>query len=371
MMSKIKILLSTVLILGCSNGLSNEEHKNQYVNIEWNTLEDSKVFRYYHEATLLSDDRVLITGSYIDEEAVELFNPDTMSWEYSDPMLVGRSSHRAIQLKDGKVLVIGGYTWDGKIIYSSSSEIFDPESNTWKFAEDMNERRSEFSATLLNNGSVLVAGGFGENLSMNSAEIYDPSTEKWRSISPLHHKRALHQAIKLNDGRILLIGGSGAENTCEIFDPVSEKFEVTAPMNHARSFHEAVILNDGRVLVTGGGRLKSAEIYDPVLNNWREVEPMSIPRNKHSMTVLPNGKVLVSGGNGPLDLNMTYPAPIIQASSEIYDPNNNKWEPANDMLTPRISHTVTLLNTNQLLVVGGGHNSGKQLTVEISNVITE
>lgn len=371
MFLKIKIFLSVVLILGCSNGLSNEEHKNQDGNIEWNALEDSEIFRDSHEATLLFDGRVLITGSNIDEKTVELFDPVSMAWENLDSMLVGRSSHRAIQLNNGKVLVAGGYTWENRIIYSNSSEIFDPKSKTWELTDNMHEGRSAFSATLLNNGLVLVAGGFGENLSMNSAEIYNSSTEKWRSISPLNHKRALHQAVKLKDGRVLFIGGSGAENTCEIFNPVSEKFELAAPMKHSRSFHQAVLLNDGRVLVTGGGKLRSSEIYDPVSNNWIEVEPMSLPRSEHSMTVLPNDKVLVTGGNGPFDLTMTYPARIIQASSEIYDPKKNKWGPANNMLTPRKSHTVTLLNTNQLLVVGGGYKGGKQLTVEISNVISE
>jgi N-acetylneuraminic acid mutarotase len=290
-------------------------------------------------------------------------------------MTEGRSSHQAVKLNNGKVLVMGGYTKvqgnvNEIIAYSRSSEIFDPLTNTWEPSADLNEARSEFTATLLDNGSVLVTGGFNKNLAVSSAEIYDPATSEWRTIGSLNFKRGLHQAVTMNNGRVLLIGGSSADDKCEIFDPVSETFTIISPMKQSRAFHKAVKLDDGRVLVTGGNSTSSAEIYDPESDRWTEVTPMSIPRYKHSMTVLPDGKVLVTGGYGPLDTAMTYPTPILQSSTEIYDPETNSWQVSSPLKNARRSHTVTLLNSNQLLVVGGTQPQD-DLSAELSTILDQ
>ena len=94
---------------------------------------------------------------------------------------------------------------------------------------------------------------------------------------------------------------------------------------------------------------------------------MTIPRNEHTMTKLPNGNILVTGGYGSIiDNNAPYPVREIVKSCEIYDPLKNKWEEASNMLTTRIQHTVTLLNTNKLVVVGGQPSNQK---VELSKVV--
>ena len=73
---------------------------------------------------------------------------------------------------NGKVLVAGGDDGVGSL---ASAELYDPVANTWSPAGSMTTARYYHTATLLPNGRVLVAGGYGDGRSyLASAELYDP-----------------------------------------------------------------------------------------------------------------------------------------------------------------------------------------------------
>jgi hypothetical protein len=65
--------------------------------------------------------------------------------------------------------------------------------------------RSNFTATLLVDGRVLVAGG-GDN----SAELYDPATGTFILAAQMFMAREFQTATRLLDTRVLLTGGNGA-----------------------------------------------------------------------------------------------------------------------------------------------------------------
>jgi hypothetical protein len=89
----------------------------------------------------------------------------------------------------------------------------------------MNSARYNHTATLLQNGMVLVAGGIGNGGYLSSAELYNPATGKWTLTGPLHTARALHTATLLPNGRVLVAGGSintfGFLSSAELYDPAS------------------------------------------------------------------------------------------------------------------------------------------------------
>ncbi|HVV01250.1 MAG TPA: kelch repeat-containing protein, partial [Verrucomicrobiae bacterium] len=194
----------------------------------------------------------------------------------------------------------------GSIISFSASAAF------WSTNAPLNTPRYSHTATLLTDGRVLIAGGFGGSY-LASTEIYDPFTGTCSAGPNMTTNRASHTATLLPNGKVLVVGGSiqvgffpTTLGSAELFDPVAGTWKQTGSLNTPRAGHTATLLANGKVLVTGGSiydintftstNMASAEIYDPASGLWSQVNPMSTPRGAHTATLLRNGKVLVAGG---------------------------------------------------------------------------
>ncbi|CAF4371848.1 unnamed protein product, partial [Rotaria magnacalcarata] len=90
----------------------------------------------------------------------------------------------------------------------------------------MNFVRDSHTASVLSNGTVLVAGGIGSTY-LNSAELYDPSTGTWTSTGSMNFGRYGHTASVLANGKVLVAGGigSGYLNSSELYDPATGTWE--------------------------------------------------------------------------------------------------------------------------------------------------
>jgi WD40 repeat protein len=84
-------------------------------------------------------------------------------------MIVGRGTS-AILLDEGKVLITGGY--DGTN-FVRAAEIYDPVAGTFTATESMSKPRNRHTATLLPSGDVLITGGFDGTSSLTSADLYE------------------------------------------------------------------------------------------------------------------------------------------------------------------------------------------------------
>ena len=101
------------------------------------------------------------------------------------------------------------------------------QSGTFCSTGDMNEPRATHTATLLNDGKVLVVGGTGDGTNFAaSAEVYDPATGEWTAVSSMSGPRGFHAAVLLNDGRVLVAGGKRTSDdilsSLELYDPSND-----------------------------------------------------------------------------------------------------------------------------------------------------
>jgi len=159
-------------------------------------------------AALLSDGRVLVTGGDGAAGALasaEAFNPDG-SFSPVASMAFPRSRHVSVALKDGRVLVAGGVTADSSA--TTSAEIYDPTSDAWQAAGAMLEGRAGATATLLQDGHVLIAGGENSGTASQTLEVFDPVSDSFLPAGVMSSARKDHAAALLGDGRVLVIGGS-------------------------------------------------------------------------------------------------------------------------------------------------------------------
>lgn len=241
--------------------------------------------REHHTITLLPDDRVLITGGFaadrsmVDVErssAAEIWDPGTMSFSPAGVMLEPRVRHDATLLADGRVLITGDHV--------TTAEVWDPATSTFSATGSPIEPRADgYTATSLSDGRVLFIGGvlvcedrYDDGCPASaSAEVWDPATDAFAPAGSLTAPRYEHSATLLPDGRVLVIGGWGGEaekeaipSEAEIWDPVTNDFSPAGVLAVPRGDPSVTLLPDGRALVVGGADTddlsgSAAELWDP------------------------------------------------------------------------------------------------------------
>jgi N-acetylneuraminic acid mutarotase len=96
-----------------------------------------------------------------------------------------------------------------------------------------------------------------------------------------------------------------------------------------------------------GGALTSTEIFDPETQRWTRAGSMKQARYCHTASLLPDGRVLVTGGFNEKGSGE------ITASAEIYDPRKDEWQPTADLPVALVNHAATVLPGGDVLITGG------------------
>jgi hypothetical protein len=341
-------------------------------------------------ATVLPDGRVLFMNGL-----AKIYDPSSGVLRNSTIPTPNRAWNSLTLLNDGHVLLAGGVLGSANptggagaaaspAASGSSSEaatatasLYDPATDTYKDTGSMAQGRVLHTATLLQDGKVLVVGGAGAALNLDptgsdqsssaplaTAELYDPGSGTFSATGSLATGRSFQTATLLQDGKVLIVGGTDATNkslaTAELYDPASGTFSPTGSMTDLRSFHTATLLQDGKVLVVGGlssssgsgssaadPATTSAELYDPSSGTFTKIAaPLVSPRALHTATLLQDGKVLIAGG---LD---TGGGGAMLASAELYDPATQTFTKTGDLNHGHAFHAAALLPDGKVIIAG-------------------
>ncbi|GAA4235102.1 hypothetical protein GCM10022254_41610 [Actinomadura meridiana] len=218
---------------------------------EWTTIAPMLDARGGHPAVPLRGGKVLMVGGmtilgrglFSGLAFCEIFDPTVdptaAPWTSTGSMAAVRSSHQATLLADGTVLVTGGDSqglqedWTYSPYSQWTTERFNPANGVWTPAEGMSTGRSHHRAVALKSGKLLVIGGTDEatfDVGYQNAAIYDPGARTWTDTGGMVTGRWAFAAIELDDGRVLAAGGitrSGASTPepGDIVTAASETFK--------------------------------------------------------------------------------------------------------------------------------------------------
>ena len=192
----------------------------------------------------------VVTSSASVTNTCELFNPadNTVSDLNAADMVSPRVGHAATLLGSGRVFVTGGARAGGQgtpeWVYEPMNEMYDPVANTWTPVSALLQGRIDHTATVLNNGTVMIAGGFNKKNSLycladedsleedcweakwydtghnsgnhgylDGAEFFDPNgarvTLMESTIGEMPYRVARHTALLAPTGKWELYGGYG------------------------------------------------------------------------------------------------------------------------------------------------------------------
>ncbi len=223
--------------------------------------------------------------------------------------------------------------------------------------------RATHSATLLADGTVLIAGGYDGACGIAETELFDPALDKTVPGPRLTVPRCSHSATTLPDGRVLIAGGQGppvsgvseALATTEVYDPAVDSFRKSNDMSDARTNHTAVKLPDRTVMIVGGAggpsgdtSLATAEVFNPSDGSWTAAGALSGSRSGHVAVAFPDGRVLVAGGD-----QVTRGNRRALATAEIFTLEKREWRSAGTMNCPRSEASAALAGDGSVIVAAG------------------
>jgi hypothetical protein len=344
--------------------------------------------RTHPSCALLPDGRVLVAGGLSSSGALlasaEIFDPDAGqagAFVTTGALATARAFASMVRLDDGRLFVAGGLGYEGETKQGTgasahalnSVEQFDPLANSGRGAFSpaaaLLTARSAAATVELANGSVLFAGGIGDNDNrLAAAELYNPdATPAARPTANLSTPRGNAAATLLADGRAFIAGGDQrtgrAVASAELFTPrgISRTAIAasTSPLREARAFASALRMGDGSVLIAGGRAgttLASIERFDPRTHEFALAGHLQGPRTGASAALLGSGEALVAGG---LDVSG---APV--ASAEILSLQNGavRTQLASPLIAARAFAALARLPDGRILIVGGSGSEGSALS---------
>jgi len=153
---------------------------------------------------------------YSDNTSAYLYNPTSGTW--STTTSVGARGVAGVVLSNGRVVVAGGQhlSWNqGQgYAFSTTVRVLDPATGAWAQLASLRTGRAHFTLVQLASGQLLAAAGLVASSSPASgapsrtADVFDWATNTWYSATSLRASRAAQGSVILDDASVLAAGGS-------------------------------------------------------------------------------------------------------------------------------------------------------------------
>jgi RHS repeat-associated protein len=185
----------------------------------------------------------------------------------------GQSTTR---LSDGRWLIVGGEGAEAVAL------LWDPQTNvTTPTRGALDRPRAWHSATLLSDGTVLVANGQSRDIAVAVPELFDPATQTFTPLTMVGAiARASHTATLLTDGRVLMAGGSNGGTTPLASEVWDLQAHTATPLETAavdRVDQTATLRPDGGVQLSGGRTFDGAEVRDELVIDAQRGTMVHVP----------------------------------------------------------------------------------------------
>ena len=315
---------------------------------EWQTAGASFGVGLLSQTTTLADGRVLFTGgldltSGQPTDAAAIFDPATQTTT-TLTMAFARAGHGASQMSNGLVLITGGLlSFDITNPLSlltgiqTSTELFNPATNTFSPGPNLLEARALHSSTTLTDGKVLIAGGITLLPIINlptvssTAYLFNPATGNFGLPAFFTGSRFLHSATALSNGKVLLAGGLTLDLTTFLttLDPL-----------------DIVIGTRDDCVVYSTGLL---------FGSFATVPGLQVGRAGAAIATLPNGGALIAGGF-QVTIDIANGGFVLAATdtADLFSQSPNAITPTGSMAAARLFPVTANLPDGTVMVVGGG-----------------
>ncbi len=323
--------------------------------------------RKWHEALLLPSGRVMVLGGYhqiglssTDLATMELFDPATATWTNGPSAASPRLYPTATILNDGRVLVVsetlsGPQPW---------TQIYDEQLNSWWLPAQSIDEHATHLAMKLSDDRVLVTGGIPLG---KKSEIYDPTANAWTQVAPTNGVHADQDLRMLPGGDAVTVGGP----LVEAYSPGANSWTARATPIYRHERHATEALSNGMFVASGGTPIASGltwghgtQLYDVQTDTWTQLASTVTRRDGVPLSLLKDESLLLAGGyNGNS---------VVFASSEVYSFSTDSWAPGPTLIQARAGHSQTVLMDGRVLVAGGTDlnttlNSAELLTASLPN----
>jgi len=239
---------------------------------DFGTLMPMPDARAYPEGCTMNDKIFVLGGLGVDDlgsyyaDTVFVYDTTDNSWEVAEPMPAERIDHAVVCDEANDTLyVIGGYGEDE--ISQPNIWAFDYATGSWDTSlADMPGSRTGASAQLIDSDTILVAGGWFDDLASVRSDLYSIADDEWTQTGDLPAER-VRGASAMFDGRMCMFGGisllGGTNWDDDSFDCYSEGYWIpqVSVMNQGRTDCVGTSLGDAMYVVSGTEELESA--YTP------------------------------------------------------------------------------------------------------------